>query len=94
MVLNLVCSKLLEVKMCSRSYGIKSCSRCKMVKTFDEFNRDYKANDGRDSRCRACQKEINYQGRERIKNSYGNCRFCISLFNTCGRAPAQIVVMD
>lgn len=36
----------------------KPCSRCKQIKLFTEFNKQTKAADGRQSKCRQCEVEV------------------------------------
>ena len=46
----------------------KKCTKCKEVKDFDEFSKDKRNKDGKQSRCKSCQKEYNIKNKDKNKD--------------------------
>lgn len=46
---------------------MKTCSKCKVEKELSEFNKDRRARNGLQSKCKSCEKEYSEANKERIK---------------------------
>ena len=51
---------------------MKKCSKCKEEKSFEEFSKHKRTKDGRQDRCRECQKQYYENNKEKIKQYYDN----------------------